>query len=103
MPDPMTALSYEVTAVIREDLRDAFESFMIEIHIPEVMETGSFTDARFSTIEPGRYKASYTARSREVLDKYLAEHSPLLRENVAKHFPEGVEFSREEWAILASF
>ena len=99
----MSTISYEVTAIIREDLRGAFESYMTETHMPEVMATGAFSDARFSTVEPGRYRASYTARSREVLDKYLVEHSPRLREDVVRHFPEGVQFSREEWTVLATF
>jgi len=99
----MSTITYEVTAVIREDLRGAFESYMTEVHMPEVLATGAFLDARFSTAEPGRYRASYTARSREVLDKYLVEHSSRLREDVAKHFLEGVQFSREEWTTLASF
>lgn len=99
----MSAVQYEVRATIREDLCDAFEKFMIEIHIPDVIATKAFVDARFSILAPGKYRASYTAPNRPVLEEYLQTKSLGLREDVAKHFPDGVEFSREEWTVLASF
>lgn len=99
----MPAVQYEVRANIRKDLCDAFESFMTDVHIPEVMDTGAFSAAHFATIAPGKYRASYVAHGEEALAKYLVEYSPGLRADVAERFPEGVEFSREEWTILASF
>ena len=99
----MPSISYEVSIDVRPDLSEAFESFMIDVHIPDVISTGAFTDARFGMLEPGRYRASYTCSSREILDKYLLDHSPRLREDVAKHFPEGLTIAREEWNVLASF
>lgn len=99
----MSAVSYEVSISVREDIREAFESFMIEKHIPDVLSTGAFADARFATTGPGVYRASYTAADRETLDDYLRNHSPRLREDVARHFPEGLLISREEWSILAAF
>ncbi len=99
----MDRVTYEVITIVRDDLCEMFESFMIEAHIPEVMATGAFLSAFFSTLEAGRYRASYVAQSQEALAKYLVEHSPRLRADVAERFPEGVEFSREEWKMLASF
>jgi len=99
----MPAVSYEVSITVRSDLTEAFESFMTEVHIPDVMATGAFLDSHLSMKEPGHYRASYTAASREDLDKYLCEHSPRLREDVEKHFPEGLLISREEWTIVATF
>lgn len=99
----MTAVSYEVSITVREDLSTAFEAYMIETHIPEVMATGAFSSATFATIEAGRFRASYNAAGREELDNYLRDHSPRLRQGVAEHFPEGLEISREEWKVLAEF
>lgn len=99
----MSQISYEVSIDVRPDLEKAFESFMIDVHIPDVMATGAFTDARFMSLNPSRFRASYTCASRDILEKYLAEESPRLREDVAKHFPEGLTISREEWNILAAF
>jgi len=99
----MPATSYEVSALVREDLCDAFEAFMIDFHIPDVIATGAFSSANFARLEPGRYRTSYVAASRESLDKYIAEHAPRLRDHVAETFSEGIEFSREEWVMIESF
>ena len=76
---------------------------MIKTHIPEVMATREFSGAAFVTLETGQYRASYTAACREELETYLRDHSPRLREDVSKHFPEGLTISREEWKVLAEF
>jgi hypothetical protein len=99
----MSTISYEVSAIVREDLCDAFETFMIDIHIPEVMATGAFSSASFAKLESGRYRTNYVAASRESLDTYFAEHAPRLRDHVAETFSDGIEFSREEWEIIESF
>ena len=99
----MSAVQYEVRAIIREDLCAAFEKYMIEVHIPQVMATNAFLSAHLAVLEPGKYRAAYTSPSHEVLRKYLTNVSPRLRDDVAKHFPDGVEFSREEWNVLATF
>lgn len=99
----MSAISYEVSIIVRPDLNDAFTSFMIDEHIPDLISTGAFSDAQFAKLGPGHYRASYTAASRDVLDAYLREHSSRLREDVANHFPEGLTISREEWNVLATF
>jgi hypothetical protein len=94
---------YEVLITVREDLRAAFEAYMIGTHIPDVISTGTFSAATLATIEPGLYRASYSASSLEELDNYLRDHSPRLREDVAEQFPEGLTISREVWDVLASF
>ena len=99
----MPAVSYEVSATVREDLSEAFESFMTYVHIAEVMATGAFTSATFAKVATGRYRTSYLSATQEDLARYFAEHAPRLRDDVRKHFPDGVEFSREEWSILATF
>jgi hypothetical protein len=99
----MTQVSYEVSISTRPDLSEAFESFMLDIHIPDVLATGAFTEGRFAMLEPDRYRASYLCVSLEILDNYLREHSPRLRDDVTKHFPDGLSIAREQWNVLASF
>jgi len=89
-------LIYEITAVVRPDLRDEYESY-IDTHIPDLLETGAFQSADFSRSSNGRYRIRYEARSREALDQYLAEHSARLRQLVAEAFPDGIEHSRDRW------
>lgn len=96
-------ITYEITASVRDDLIDAYETYMRDRHIPDVLRTGAFVAASLSTSTPGRYRIRYEARSREHLDDYLAKHAPSLREHFAKTFPTGVELSREEWTIVQTW
>ena len=94
-------VTYEVTAAVRPELAGAYERFMREQHIPDLLATGAFVAASFSRSAPGRYRIRYEAADRATLDRYLAEHAPRLREDLLRHFPSGVDLSREVWEVLA--
>ena len=94
-------VTYEITATVRADLCEAYERYMCERHIPDLLKTGSFAGASFSRSAPGRYRVRYEAYDRAALDRYLAEHAPRLRRHMSEMFPEGVELTREEWSVLA--
>jgi hypothetical protein len=96
-------VTYEVTALVRLDLAAAYEQYMRERHVPDVLATGTFAAASFGRSGPGRYRVRYEAHSRDDLDRYLAAQAPRLRAHVVQRFPEGVELSREEWTVLASW
>jgi hypothetical protein len=96
-------ITYEVTVEVRPDLWEAFERFMIDRHIPDLMATGCFASASMSRSEPGRYRARYDAHDRQALNRYMNEHALRLRRHVAESFPEGLSFQREEWEVLANF
>ena len=96
-------ITYEVTADVDEGLRDSFERFMIDRHIPDLMATGCFASATLSRTALGRYRARYEAHDRESLDRYLKEHAAGHRGHVMETFPGGIAFEREEWEVLASF
>jgi len=94
-------VTYEVTATVREDLCAAYERYMRERHVPDLLATGAFLGASFGRSSPGRYRMRYEARSRADLDRYLREDAPRLRDHVNEVFPEGVSLAREEWTVLA--
>ena len=96
----MSMTIYEITASVAEHLSAEYERFMLERHIPDVMATGAFIQAAFARSSAGRFRVWYNARSREALDSYLTHHAPGLRAHMGETFPEGVEFSREEWEII---
>ena len=96
-------VTYEITAAVRADLVDAYERFMRERHIPDLLATGHFAAASLGRSRPGRYRIRYEAKSREVLDRYIAEDAPRLRAHLQGEFPEGIEITREEWEILESW
>ena len=97
------SIAYEVAAEVREDLRSAFENFMVEWHIPDLMATGCFREAHFERAGTGRYRTRYEAFDRPSLERYFEEHAARLRAHVAEMFPEGLSFDREEWETIASF
>lgn len=96
-------VTYEITAIVRPDLRDAYEEYMLGRHIPDLLETGAFAAASIGRSTPGRYRVRYEAFSREALDGYLATHAAGLREHFAATFPEGIEVAREEWTLLSAW
>lgn len=96
-------LTYEITATVRPDLCDAYERYMRERHIPDLMRTGAFVAASFSRSAAGRYRIRYDAATRQALDVYLSEHAARLRRHFTDTFPEGIELSREEWTVLESW
>jgi hypothetical protein len=96
-------VTYEITATVRADLRDAYERYMRQRHMRDLLATGAFARATLSRSAPGRYRVRYEAHDRAALDGYLREHAPRLRRHFSETFPDGVELTREEWTIIASW
>jgi hypothetical protein len=94
-------ITYEITATVRDDLREAYERYLRDRHIPDLLATGCFSAASLSRSAPGRFRIRYEAHDRASLDRYLAEYAPRLRTDALAHFAEGVELSREEWDVVA--
>jgi hypothetical protein len=90
---------YEVTAVVEARLAEAYERYMRQHHIPDVLASGCFQSADFASA-PGRYRMRYEASTAEDLERYLATHAARLREDAASRFPEGVVLSREVWTAI---
>jgi hypothetical protein len=99
----ISTVIYEVRAVVRTDLRESYEKYMTEQHIPDLIETGCFTEASFETCGAGEYQMRYTALSKPDLDRYLRDHASRLREDLALHFPDGITLSRKEWNVIKDF
>ena len=96
-------IAYEVTVVIDEEQAAAFEKYMRDRHIPDVLATGAFERASFECSEAGRYRTRYIAADRQSLDEYLRRHAPRLRDDFAAHFSERVQVTREEWIMVEAF
>jgi Domain of unknown function (DUF4286) len=96
-------VTYEVTTLVQPHLVEAYERYMRERHIPEILGTGCFQGAVLTRAAPGRYRVRYEARSDEDLERYLAKHAAGLREDFASHFPEGVTVSREVWVAVQAW
>jgi predicted transcriptional regulator len=95
-------ITYEITATVQPDLIEAYENYMIDRHIPHLMETGCFASATFSR-NSGRYRIRYEAHDRDTLTRYLKDHATRLRDDFADHFPTGIELSRDTWDVVTAF
>ncbi len=94
-------ITYEVTALVDASLTQQYEEYMIEKHLGDVLSTGCFTEAVLERAAAGRYRARYVAQSEGDLERYLRDHTAEKRADFAKHFPTGVQLSREVWTELA--
>lgn len=94
---------YEITTKVKMELIKKYESYMLETHIPDLIETGYFESAEFARIAEGNYRVRYLAKGRETLEKYFESDAIRLRADFIEHFPEGVEVSREILEVLGEF
>ncbi|HIP37764.1 MAG TPA: DUF4286 family protein [Crocinitomix sp.] len=76
---------YNVTVNIDHDVKDEWLKWMKDVHIPEVLETGLFIEAKLSKIlaesEGGEsFSIQYMLHSMEDYHTYEREHAPKLQE-----------------------
>lgn len=82
---------YNVTVNIDYDVHDEWLNWMQEVHIPEVMETGMFKEARIAKIlaeeEGGKsYAIQYLCESMEVYEKYRDHFAPVMQQKHTSKF-----------------
>jgi Domain of unknown function (DUF4286) len=94
---------YEVTLQVDPARARAVEDHMRREHIPEILASGCFNRIRFDRASPGRFRASYEARTESDLERYLHEHAPRFRADFQARFPSGVTVTRETWTPLESW
>lgn len=87
---------YNVTSNVALPVADQWLQWMKEIHIPEVLNTGMFTDYRIVRLldmdesEGITYVVQYIASDKENYQKYIREFAPAIRENLLKQWGEQV-------------
>ena len=98
---------YNVTINIHESVHDKWMIWMQHKHIPEILATGKFTNARRVRVlveeEMGglTYSVQYTTDSRETLQKYYQEDAPALREEGLKVFGDKMLGFRTELEVIS--
>jgi hypothetical protein len=92
-----SAICYEVLATVDPAYVAAWEHYMLNEHIPDVLLTGCFLEARLDRGEAGRFRVRYRVADTATLDRYLAEHAPALRAEALQRFPQGVRLERAVW------
>jgi hypothetical protein len=100
---------YNVTVNIDDSVHEKWLAWMMEKHIPQIMETGKFYKAKFVKVliveEMGgsTYCIQYFAESKEKLEAYYKEDAPGLREEGAKLFGDKMLAFRTELEVLKEF
>src|SRR5688500_14010798 len=94
---------YEVTVQVESGLCEAYERYMTEQHIPDLLATDAFAGATFEKAAAGRYRVRYEALTQQILERYIDEVAPRILYDFARHFPRGIEADREVWTQLGSF
>lgn len=81
---------YNVTVTLEESVHDEWLRWMREIHIPDVMRTGFFTENKICKLlveeKETTYAIQYTFRKMEDLNAYQKEHAPRLQKEHSEKF-----------------
>ena len=100
---------YNVTANIEESIEQEWLQWMRETHMPEVMKTNMFLEAKMSKVlveeEMGgvTYSVQYTANSREDLNEYYTTYAPKLRNESIQRFADKMISFRTELKVIKEF
>ena len=84
---------YNITTNIEASVHNEWLQWMQEHHIPDMLGTGKFLNAKMSKVlveeEMGglTYSVQFTAVDRETLDKFRREDAPRLQNKGFKRFP----------------
>ena len=99
---------YNVTINVDESIHQEWFNW-IQIHIPKVLSTGKFTEAKLTKVlvedEMGgvTYSVQYRAKSREDLDLYYKEDADKLRQEGLSKFADKMLAFRTELEIIDEY
>ena len=82
---------YNVTINIDNSVHDEWLSWMMNVHIPEVMKTGFFLESKICKVlvkeEQGiTYSVQYTAANMEDYEEYRHQHSVAMQKKVSDKY-----------------
>ena len=97
---------YNVTTNIDKSIQTDWLKWMKEKHIPDMLATGKFSNAKMSQVmieeEMGgiTYSVQYTTDSVETLQEYYNQYAPILREESLKLFKDTFVAFRTELKVI---
>lgn len=83
---------YNVTVSVDENIVEEWKSWMIDIHIPDVMKTACFTSYQMQQIMSGEhtngvtFAIQYTAPNKAAFEKYTAQYAPRLQKEHTERY-----------------
>ncbi|MET6991231.1 DUF4286 family protein [Sediminicola arcticus] len=100
---------YNVTTNIEDSAHDQWLTWMQKTHIPEMLATEKFTQAKICKVlveeqmGGSTYSVQYTTDSKETLTKYYTEDAPVMRQKALKLFADKMVAFRTELEIIGEF
>lgn len=98
---------YNVTTNVDQTIHDEWLNWIKSKHIPAMLATGKFTNAKMSQVlieeEMGgiTYSVQYTTDSKETLEQYYNEDATKLREEAMRLFKDKIVSFRTELKIIS--
>lgn len=98
---------YNVTTNIDRNAHEEWLSWMRETHIPEVLATGKFLNAKLSRVMVGEegggftYSVQFTTVDKETLNRYYDEDAARLRSKTQERFEGQFVSFRTELEIIS--
>ncbi len=98
---------YNVTIHVEDEACDAWLEWMQQTHIPDVLATGNFEEARLCRVLVDEqnggvtFAVQYLSPSRELLDRYYREDAPRLRQLGADRFGDKFVAFRTELELVS--
>ncbi|AMC11135.1 hypothetical protein Lupro_07670 [Lutibacter profundi] len=98
---------YNVTTNIDESIKNEWLKWMKEKHIPNMLATGKFSNAKMSQVmiqeEMGgiTYSVQYTTDNFETLQKYYKENASQLRKEAFSLFGNKIVIFRTELKVIS--
>jgi len=77
---------YNVTTKVHHSIESSWLAWLKEEHIPDILSTGCFTDARILKLleiddsEGPTYAVQYSAESKALYNRYIEKHAATLRQ-----------------------
>ncbi|MBM3169987.1 MAG: DUF4286 family protein [Bacteroidetes bacterium] len=100
---------YNVTVHVEASIETTWLDYMMNRHIPDVMNTGCFIEARISKLESDEdrggltFSIQYGAESKEKLREYQQNFAPTLQAEHLQKFGQKCLAFRTEMDVLAKF
>jgi hypothetical protein len=98
---------YNVTSNIEASAHVEWLDWMQQTHIPDMLATGKFLNAKLSRVlveeETGgfTYAVQFTTVDKETLQKYYVEDASRLREDARKQFADKIVSFRTELEVIS--
>jgi len=102
-----THLIYNVTISVEPDIQAKWLSWMLEVHLRDMLATGCFLGFRFSELQGAEdagptYTVQYELASQADFDHYESEFAPAMREKGKKAFGNQALAFRTTMRVIAA-